>query len=234
MIKLALQLAGEFRTFEQNFPYLKKNIIDKFDTDLYFYGYPNKNGIKNNIEILENYKDIKKQYKFVEYTEELKQILLNKSGAYNFHTRKRQETKVENVISLFWNKYQVNELRKQQQIDYDYVITTRTDLLVNCELPNNIFNKLNNNTIAIPSGMDYKFINPNAVSDNFALGTPEVMNQYSDAFFNFFELFIKNNNALFHPESFCGLNIHQIHNLNRIECCKLNPKRNNIYAAILE
>jgi hypothetical protein len=97
-MKIAVCLSGMMRNFELTYPYFKKYIIDEYDPDIFFSGYPNKNGNEYCDKNLVNLYNPKK-YILQEYSDELRKKICDNEEKYL--KNKRPETIVQNIFSQF-------------------------------------------------------------------------------------------------------------------------------------
>jgi len=200
-MKVALCLSGFFRNAKPAYEYIKKNIIDKFDTDVFIYGY--KKTISHETykirqmpdcvsveEILEMYKP--KEYTFNKFNDKFvnRTILKDDPDYYQslikrFHGGPdyyKYTIKLVNMYCMYFNVYNCNELRKKYEektgTKYDCVIRTRFDMKIESDRYIKFIQALNDNNIGVigPNKSHY------SISDYFAIGKPDAMNKYSDLY----------------------------------------------------
>ena len=212
-MKIAVLVSGMLRTFEETYPRLKKYIIDDLKPDIFFYGYPNKKGIKyceNKIKELWNPKD----YKIVEYTDFLRREICFDENKYE--KNKRPETKVNNVLSAAYTLKKCNDLRlkyqKDNNIDYDIVLRIRPDYYFINHINQSQLESAKKGEILIPNEWDFKEVHPLAVSDGIALSNNFSMNKYCELY-NYIDNYF-DEGISFHPETYFGFHIDRM-NLNR-------------------
>lgn len=210
-MKIAFCFSGGVRNFETTISYLKKNLLDHYDHDVFIYGVANKYGIADNISKL---------------TDNLspKNIILNENLFYD--TIRNQFNVYGNVLPMYFNILKCDELRQEYEttnnIKYDYVVRLRFDNFfyrtlndVNIDL-----NLLNDNSIMIPHKWNFIEVHPLAKTDMFAIGTSKSMTKYASLYKNintyFFDKNIpKNRDGSPHPETLLGYHLNKI-NLNII------------------
>lgn len=217
-MKSCLILAGRIDTFEDVYSYLKSNLIDKLNPDIFFHGYPNKKGLeycKDKIIELWN----PKKYSFIEYNEITRKNIHPNYGKF---LNKRNETTPETWLSGIFNIKKANELKNSYEKDhnfkYDICIKSRTDAIW-YDTPSNEelqLSKLENN-ILIPTAWDFKCVNTDSVSDVVAICNSKTMDVYS-SLYDYIDYYYDEYN-FFHPETLLGLHLKK-HNLNRIEITK--------------
>lgn len=212
-MKIAILLPGMLRNFEVTFPRFKKYILDELDADIFFSGYPNKMGLGYcEKKIVELYNP--KKYSIREYTDDFRREICPNENLYNSFRIGTPHT----WISGIWNVQKANQLRKdyekENNFKYDLVFKSRIDFFFYASISKKDIDLALDGNILIPNAWDFKIVNPWAVSDAFAISTPEVMDVYCDLYDHIDE-YIRNGD-IFHPESLCGRNI-QSHNLSRIE-----------------
>jgi uridine kinase len=189
-MKVALIIAGYLRSFKDNLPLLKSQIISEFnDIDIYIHitlneesedKYFNKSGIDD--------------IRFIE--EELRPKVCIIESNYSL-----SEKSNVNVLKNIWAKYlKLNTLKKINELitnqKYDFVIKTRPDVV----LANKIQISKVTNKIIIPNEtlLDKKKLSSPEepyVCDIFAYGPSDLMDRYFDFFLELDQL-LENNSAV--------------------------------------
>jgi hypothetical protein len=117
---------------------------------------------------------------------------------------KRLETNISNMTRHFINKYRVFNLLeehvKRTSTEYDIIISLRVDLVFQNKIQ---MTGLEPNTIYIPEGNDFI---ENAINDQLALGSFQVMKSYSNIYMNAFRM-LQMGITIPHPESLNYANI---------------------------
>lgn len=93
----------------------------------------------------------------------------------------------DNISSDYEKVMKLNNLLKNKLNNYDIIIRIRGDIYVKEPIPNNIINKITNNTIYIPrneNSSSYYYSLTIGVNDYFSISNPSVFNIYSQ-FYNY-------------------------------------------------
>ena len=85
---------------------------------------------------------------------------------------------VRNMILALHSKKMVTQLFKEHKNEYDYVIITRPDQMLNAKVNTNAFSLLNDRNIIIPYEHSYHGYN-----DRFCIAKPNVAIKYGSAFY---------------------------------------------------
>lgn len=119
-----------------------------------------------------------------------------------------------NMVSMFYGIEKVNDIRldheKKNNIEYDYIIRMRPDILFLPDYIKNIeyyekgFLHLKDYNPYESQGLPY------AINDYFAIGSPELINQYSKVYSNLDNM-IKDGAAI-NPELLLGYNVKDLPN----------------------
>lgn len=225
--KIAILIAGRLDTFDDVYPSFKKYVIDYFQPDIFFSGYPNKKGFEyceNKLVELWN----PKKYILREYTEEVRKEIHPNDEIFN--ARKRPETKPNTWLSGIYNVKIANDLKKQYEIEndlkYDICIKVRTDCIWHSYITENEINlaKIDKN-ILIPTAWDFKEVHPMGASDVIAISNSDSMNKYA-SLIDYIDEYFQNGHT-FHPESLVGIHINNL-KLNRISISTGNDPFSNI------
>jgi len=83
---------------------------------------------------------------------------------------------LDNVILSLWSQYQVTQLWKNSNIEYDAIIYLRPDVLYLKPLKIDYFNMISHNNILLPNFEEFP------INDRFAIGSPEIMTIYGERF----------------------------------------------------
>lgn len=209
-MKVAILFPGMLRNFEITYPYFKKYVMDPLNPDIFFSGYPNKQGLnycENKIIELWN----PKKYIIQEYTQELREKICSYEN--KLCQRKRSETTPHTWMSGIYNVKQANDLKKQYEFEnnfnYDVVIKTRIDMFYYRSYSDLELNRAKNGELLIPEAWDFKEICPLGVSDVCAVSTSKNIDLYSSLYDNI-EKYFDEGVYTFHPESYTGIHITRV------------------------
>jgi hypothetical protein len=213
-MKIAICLSGMMRNFELTFPRFKKYIIDIHNPDIFFSGYPNKQGIQYcKKKILDLYQP--KNYIIQDYNDEIRKKICNNEQKY--YVNKRLETPINNVFSQYYNIYKSDKLRQEYEINnsfkYDIVIRSRIDVYYFKSFSSEELSLASQGFVLIPDEWDFKVVHAKAVSDSFAMSNSINMSTYSNLYNKIDEYF--NDGCLFHAETLIGYHIDK-EKLNRV------------------
>ena len=169
-LKLALCLSGQPRSYRKSFEYIKKNLLDHYDVDVFAHTW-RPDGVS-----LGTYVDIQNLYKPISFISEEKlasdinsdMCVPNASHPANFCT------------SMFYSIYRSDEFRVRRETNtnrkYDFVIRSRYDLALNKVID---FSSLQKGIVYVSKDTD----GPNPLlNDQFAIADSESMNVYSSTF----------------------------------------------------
>ena len=241
-MKVALCLSGQPRCALKTFPYIKENIIDPNNADVFIHMHYDTNNlyiekshsdngnclIEKDIDskIIELYNPVRylieKPRNF--YNQNIK-IPLKRLESYkkmNYHKNWSDEEHsnyiIKNMISMYYSIYKSNEIKEIYSMEnnfvYDYVIRLRFDALPQCKLYCKDYDK---NYIYYQE-MGYK---DNLISDWINFGSNSIMNIYSSMYLNLeyinsFKFYKKNErqeNTLEPSDECSGLNEFMIRDL---------------------
>ena len=176
-MKLALCLSGQPRSYVKVFDYLKKNLLDPYDVDIFIHSWKLNNYQQNTFEYVTGlYGPVSIFFdKELPNTINSDMIVPNASHPANFCT------------SMFYSIYRSNDFRIRHQtlndVKYDYVIRSRFDFALNKVID---FNSLERGKLYIPKDTD----GPNPLlNDQFAIADPDTMNVYASTFLNLRQLY---------------------------------------------
>lgn len=214
-MRVAIIIPGMLRNFETTYARFKRFVMDELNPDIFFSGYPNKMGLEHCEEkLVELYKP--KKYVLREYTNELRKEICPNEGLYD--SFKRSESTPHTWMSGVWNVKMANLLRKEYEkdngIQYDLVIKCRIDTFFYAKISEKDIHLALDGNILIPNAWDFKSVNPIAVSDVFAMSTPDIIDIYCNLY-DHVDDYVRSGD-IFHPESLCGRHIAN-NNLKRVE-----------------
>lgn len=204
-MKVALILSGQFRNAKECYNSIKNNILDVYSPDVFISSWLNPKDITPsgwfghtpNDDCTIN--DVINMYNPISIEMETFDTNINKpfknlSDKLDSLLPENTETKTINVVSMHYKRYKANQLKKNYEnlnnFKYDIVISSRFDL--------EFLEKLNleeNNSVNIPIGFDWA----NGISDLFAYGKSDIMDEYFNLF-NMFEFYRLNKNISYAPE----------------------------------
>lgn len=188
-LKIALCLSGGLRNYKDTFYSIKHFLLDKHNIDVFFYGLENKEGKDKNIQ------DFTEMYN-------PKKIVVND---LEFYKKMPCRYKTQpNSYYAFYNVMKCNELKKEYELEnnmkYDIVIRCRLDTFWFRSISQNEF-ELAKTKILTPREWSFNHVNSWARSDIFAIGSSDLMDQYSDLF-NRIDEYCKS--MEFYSEQICG------------------------------
>jgi len=212
-MKIALLLTGFVRSYLNNFNSLKVNIIDKYNTDIYISTWNKTQSIINS-----GYDDYDINSFINIYSDKLKDYIILDIDKYyadkiniTFQSRSDDVFKINNRAIEHGSRW-VERLRDQWYIvnngfnlisnNYDYIIRTRFDVLIN-----------NFNLLPI----DFVIPAPhpiNVYNDHFAYGNYDNMKIYCDLYSNIEKLYIDYNIDISNAEYMLKFYIENYHKIN--------------------
>jgi hypothetical protein len=204
-MKIAICLSGLIRNFENTFPRFKKYIMDTYEPDIFFYGYPNNNGLDYcNKKLIELYKP--KKHIIQEYNSDLRKKICEDETKFK---NTRSETKINNLISQLYNIHNCDLLRQQYEAEnnfkYDIVLRCRTDVFFFKSFEDHELTMARAGFVLIPTEWDFKNISTICVSDSFAMTNSKSMSKYANLY-NKYEKYY-NSGCQMHPETLFGKHI---------------------------
>lgn len=188
-MKIALCFCGQARSFEKGYEYYKRNLLDRYDVDVYIHSWK----FEEENRFLDLYKP--KEYSFV----------VPPLGDFdNKYTNTPNPVKhpPRFTYRMFYSMYCVSEMVHG---DYDWVIKSRTDYALNLVIP---FDKIDNSKLYIPHcrmvpTRDFG-------NDQFAFSSQENMMKYMSTFVNLDKYYNAGNQFI--GEDMMRANLHE-HNL---------------------
>lgn len=176
--KVALCLSGQLRSVKAGYEYIKKNLLDQYNVDVFLHTWNNGPSIH-----------------WVSIHESYKPLIAKDSIVFNGESIDRKYPKVasvkhpaRNTVSMYYSVFMANLLKKEYELEkgftYDAVVRCRTDYALNI-VPDILNMELNKvyvpNCRMVP---DRNFCN-----DQFAYGSSRVMDAYSETFCNLDKLY---------------------------------------------
>jgi hypothetical protein len=186
-MKVAVLLSGKFRNSYEEYKSIKKNLIDKYNADIFInYIYDNTIDI-NPIELINLYNP-----KNIQFTQLPNTVIDIVDMVSNYS--KADESNTLSIFSMWYGIKKTNELKVNYELEnnfkYDVVIRARFDT----EILNKVELKLVQNSIFIPIGSDHR----GGYNDLFAYGSSNTMDYYCSTFDNLIQYII--DGELIHPE----------------------------------
>jgi len=212
-MKIALLLTGFVRSYLNNFNSLKVNIIDKYNTDIYISTWNKTQSIINS-----GYDDYDINSFINIYSDKLKDYIILDIDKYYvdkiniiFQSRSDDVFKINNRAIEHGSRW-VERLRDQWYIvnngfnlisnNYDYIIRTRFDVLIN-------------NFNLLPVDFVIPAPHPiNVYNDHFAYGNYDNMKIYCDLYSNIEKLYIDYNIDISNAEYMLKFYIENYHKIN--------------------
>jgi hypothetical protein len=170
-MKIALCLSGQPRGLRA-FEYVKRNLLDQYDVDVYCHFWNT-----GNFEFdISNFKFITRNYQPTAWIVEKE---MGPEDAYKYTRIVNSFHPAHFTLSFYRSLYLANSLRIEQEIDtgikYDWVVRSRFDLALNFVIP---FSELDSTKLYVPN--DRMNDTHDFCNDQFAYGSPEIMDKYSD------------------------------------------------------
>lgn len=203
-MRIAVCYSGFLRNYEHTYPRAFNFLFNVLKPDIFFYGYPNNEGLDVSQEKFEQlYKPTR--YKIIEYTDTLRDGL-RKQFRYERFSYRHGSTSVDGLLSQYRNLYLANELRKdyeaEHNIKYDVVIKARLDMFWVRPIMEGELQAAADGFLIAPGTWDFKTVNAYAMTDVFAISNSDNMNTYCDIYNHLGEHY--ENGSCFHHESITG------------------------------
>lgn len=174
-MKIALCLSGKPRAWQKGYQYLKNNLLDHHEVDVFIH----------------TWSDVDDgDFGQIDYTYEPKYIQTTRP--FNLDGLKKYpdanpDWPSRNVVHMFYSIFKANEYKREYELDqgftYDVVIRSRFDFALNRLLP---LNEMDKDKVYVPKDMAKGRIAPNGIicNDQFAYGDSGVMDLYCNTFWN--------------------------------------------------
>ena len=204
-MKIALCFSGQARSVKSGYEYYRKNLLDRCDVDVYFHTWD-----------CDDVKDLRNLYQPVHYLYE--KSFDNGADAKYTKTPNAQKYPPRFTYNMFYSMSKVNQLLKNTDRPYDWVIRSRTDYALNVQIP---FEELDNTKLYIPNCRmvpERDFGN-----DQFAFGSLNTMLKYMSTFDNIDKYY--DAGAQFIGEDMMQANLHEynLHGENLVYVNMNNP-----------
>ena len=172
-MRLALCLSGQPRSYFEAHKYIRKNLLDKYNVDVFTHSWR----IPGALE----------QIRLAEQINFIYEPLYNISD-FNLPESINSDMVVQNsshpanfCTSMFYSIYRANEFRirheMQNNMKYDFVIRSRFDFALNKVID---FSTLEKGVVYTPKDIE----GPSLLNDQFAIADSDTMNQYASTFLN--------------------------------------------------
>lgn len=169
-MRIALCLSGQPRSFEKGYEYHKKNLLDHHDVDVFIHSWMYTEKLLDKIEELYRPADMT-------YELPLKETFFQKYSVGN------KQYPAYNTTQMFYSVFMANHVCKKYaqtfDIKYDVVIRSRFDFAINKKLA---YEEVLPNKIYVPNCRQNE--EHTVANDQYAYGTPEVMNLYAQTYNN--------------------------------------------------
>ena len=172
-MKIAVCISGQPRAYSRGYEYLKKNLLDVHDCDIFIHTW--KSSIYPVNDVISLYKPksfLNEHYPFP--TEELNAKYTNTPNPVVFPAA--------NTVFAYYSLFRSCLLKIDEEVrgqKYDWVVKTRFDYALNGQIP---FDSLNSHKLYIPNCRMVE--TRDFGNDQFAFGSSEVMNQYMATYLN--------------------------------------------------
>lgn len=169
-MKIAVCISGQPRSYEKGYEYMKRNLLDHYDCDIFIHSWHN--SIYQSVDVIKLYNP--KLYDFeVPFAKE------PYDSKYT-NTPNAKGWPPHATVSMFYSMFQSLLLKTDYELmfnRYDWVVKTRFDYAINGVIP---FNQLDKNNLYIPNCRmvpTHDFGN-----DQFAFGSNKVMTEYMSTY----------------------------------------------------
>lgn len=165
-MKIAVCISGQPRAYKQGYEYLKRNLLDRYDCDIFIHTWHNK--VYRTVDVIDLYKPKLWSAEDSFATEPFDSKYTNTPNAKGWPPHA--------TVSMFYSLFQSLMLKTNYEIKnqrYDWIVKTRFDYALNAIIP---FEKLDSNTLYIPNCR----MTPlrDFGNDQFAFGSNRVMTDY--------------------------------------------------------
>jgi hypothetical protein len=171
-MKIAVCISGQPRAYAQGYEYLKKNLLDKYDCDIFVHTWINKVYKMDDVIDLYRPKSWQAEMPYEDITEKYNKIYTNTPDAKGWPPYA--------TASMFYSVFRSLVKKTEYEIlngKYDWVVKTRFDYALNGVLP---FDQLDKNKLYIPNCR----MTPlrDFGNDQFAFGSNLVMTEYMSTY----------------------------------------------------
>jgi len=204
-MKIALCFTGQARSFQKGFEYYKKNLLDVYDVDVYIHTWQF-DGEEKLIELYEATKIITEP------------VLVTDADTKYTNTPNPQKYPPRFTYSALYSINECRMLMMSTEIEYDWVIKTRTDYALNVQIP---FEQLDNTKLYIPNCRmvpERDFGN-----DQFAFSSQSNMDKYMSTFQNMDKYYEAGTQYIGENMMQANLHEHNLHGENLVYVNMNNP-----------
>jgi hypothetical protein len=163
-MKVALVLSGQLRSWKAGFDYIKRNLLDHYDVDVYFHTWS-----KNwDAGVIEAYN--------------AKEVLVEDDAVFGNYYGYRivsHRHPARNTIMMYRSIKYADMLRKNSRVDYGWVVRTRFDFALNAKLHLENLDETKMYFCDTRSNEE-----KSVVHDQFCIGTPTDMDIYTGLYDN--------------------------------------------------
>jgi hypothetical protein len=175
-MKIALCLSGQARSFKKGFEYHKKNLLDKYDVDVFIHTWK-----------ADDIEELTELYKPVDIL--IEDSLTDDFDSLYTNTPNAEKWPPRFTVAMFYSMYRSNEMKvtheMKEKFTYDWVIKSRPDYALNVVIP---FGELDNTKLYAPNCR----MSPNRdfCNDQFGFSSSAIMNDrtsiylYMDHFYD--------------------------------------------------
>lgn len=171
-MKIAVCISGQYRAYKQGYEYLKRNMLDHYDCDIFIHTWYN-----NDIYVAD---DVKALYQPKNWRCDMP---ISKEEGYDeifTNTPNAKGWPPTATVSMFYSLFQSLRLKTDYELKhgkYDWVVKTRFDYAVNGVIP---FEQLDKNRLYIPNCR----MTPmrDFGNDQFAFGSNAIMTDYMSTY----------------------------------------------------
>jgi len=205
-MKIALQMSGQLRSFSQAHKFLKANLLDLVECDVFLSTWSKlpSQMYDDETDVCQiNIDKFKSLYNVVAHrtdvlTEDFLQDYID--ICYDGWLVPTKNVKVEYMVYGFYHKYMCNQLRLKYDVSYDAIMVVRPDLVMAEPFPIHLL-PYAQDYLLIPAGSDWEY----GTNDLLAVGNSDHITKYCDVF-KHLKKYIKQN-ILVHPEHINKFNI---------------------------
>lgn len=169
-MKIAVCISGQPRAYAQGYEYMKRNLLDKYDCDIFIHSWHNK--VYRSLDVVELYNPV--------------DFLVENTLSKSFYDSKFTNTPnaagwpPHATVSMFYSMFQSLFLKTKHELlfnKYDWVVKTRFDYAINGVIP---FEQLDKTKLYIPNCR----MTPmrDFGNDQFAFGSNMVMTDYMSTY----------------------------------------------------
>jgi hypothetical protein len=206
MPRIAVQLFGHLRTFNECAPALRKHLLDKYEADVFIHTWDktdHEDLTWHGLNSSSNSSVVDDQVKNEIYSVyNPKSILIEKQNLFEesgfFGTSDKIKISLQGMKYMLYSQYMANRLRleyeAEQKVEYDYVVVTRPDIFLHSDIDiikyqdefaydnNTSIHFVNNPELRLVAG---KYIQFPRKADLFYFSKSNVINSITSTFIEF-------------------------------------------------